>query len=110
MTGKAYDQIERIDKRRLRAMALTAQIMQIVGKYVPRDRERDCMRDLTYELQEAMEKHGAEIVSDFDRQQCGLSPRGPDGWTMEEIIALEKRHLELMFSPLPTIIMTAPRS
>lgn len=101
---KTIDQIQRIDKRRLRAMALTSQIRQIVGKYVDPDRERDCMRDLTYELQEAMEKIGAEIVSDFDRQQYGLSPRGPDGWTMEEVIELEKRRLELMYSPLPTVI------
>jgi hypothetical protein len=101
---KASDQIQRIDRRRMRAMALTAQIMQIVGKYVDRDRERDCMRDLSYELQEAMEKVGAEIVSDFDRQQYGLSPRGPDGWTMEEIIELEKRRLEMMYAPMPPMI------
>lgn len=102
----AADQIPRIDKRRMRAMAMTAQIMQIVGKYVDRDRERDCMRDLTYELQEAMEKVGAEVVSDFDRQQYGMSPRGPDGWTMEEIIELEKRRLEMMYAPMPTMIIS----
>jgi hypothetical protein len=101
---KAFDQIQRIDKRRMRAMALTSQIMQIVGKYVDSDSERDCMRDLSYEIQEAMEKAGAEIISDFDRQQCGLSPRGPDGWTMEEIIELEKRRLELMYAPVPPMI------
>lgn len=104
--SKAYDQIERIDKRRMRAMALTAQIMQIVSKYVPHDRERDLHRDLHYELQEAMEKVGAEIVSDFDRQQYGLSPRGPDGWTMEEIVELERRRLELMYAPMPPIFVT----
>ena len=46
-----------------------------------------------------------EIVSDFDRQQYGLTPRGPDGWTMEEIVELEKRRLELMFAPMPTHVM-----
>lgn len=102
---KALDQIQRIDKRRLRAMALAAQIMHIVGKYIPDDRERDAMRDLHYELQEALEKVGAEIVSDFDRQQYGLPPRGPDGWTMEEIVRLEERRLELMFAPMPPIVM-----
>lgn len=103
--SKTYDQIERIDKRRMRAMALTAQIMQIVGKYVPHDRERDLQRDLHYELQEAMEKVGAEIISDYDRQQYGLPARGPDGWTMEEIVALEKRRLEMMLAPMPPIIV-----
>lgn len=106
--SKAFDQIERIDRRRLRAMALTAQIMQIVGKYVPRDGERDCMRDLTYELQEVLSRAGAEIISDFDRQQYGMSPRGPDGWTMEEIIELEKRRLEVMYAPMPPMVI--PRS
>lgn len=102
---KTYDQMERIDKRRMRAMALTSQIMHIIGKYVPRDVERDAMRDLHYELQDALEKAGAEIISDYDRQQCGLSPRGPDGWTMEEIVALEKRRLELMYAPMPPVFI-----
>lgn len=103
---KATDQIQRVDKRRLRAMALTAQIMQIVSKYVPYDRERDLHRDLHYELQEALEKVGAEVVSDFDRQQYGLPPRGPDGWTMEEIIALEQRRMEIMLAPVPPLIIS----
>jgi hypothetical protein len=86
-------------------MSLMAQIMQIVGKYIPDDRERDLERDLYYELQEALEKAGAEIISDFDRQQYGLPPRGPDGWTMEEIVELEKRRLEMMFAPMPPMVM-----
>jgi len=103
---KAIDQIQRTDKRRLRAMDLTSQIMQIVGKYVPRDDERDLLRDLHYELLEAMEKVGAEVVSDFDRQQYGLSPRGPDGWTMEEIVELERRRLEAMYAVRPPMIIS----
>lgn len=102
---KAIDQIERVNKRRMRAMAITHQIMSIVGSYIPRDQERDLARDLQYELMEALERHGAEIVSDFDRQEYGLPPRGPDGWTMEEIVALEKRRLEVMLAPMPPIIV-----
>ena len=94
----------RTDRRRLRAMALTAQIMQIVGKYVERDRERDCMRELSCELQEALEKAGAEIVSDYVREAVGLPPRGPDGWTDEELVALEKRRLEMLLAPMPGFI------
>lgn len=100
------NQLQRIDKRRLRAMALTSQIMSIVSKYIPHDRERDPMRDLAYELQEAMEKNGAEIISDFDRQEWGLPPRGPDGWTIEEIMAMEKRRLEIMLAPMPPMIVS----
>lgn len=105
MTMATLDQLQRVDKRRLRAMALTAQILQIVGKYIPHNRDRDPMRDLTQELQDALEKAGAEIVSDFDRQQYGLSPRGPDGWTMEEIVESEKRRLDLMYAPMPPMIV-----
>jgi hypothetical protein len=103
-SGKPYDQIERINKRRMRAMSLTAQIMQLVGRYIPDDPERDLLKDLHYELLEALERHGAEIVSDFDRQEYGLPPRGPDGWTMEEIIALEQKRLEALTRPLQMII------
>ncbi len=104
--SKAIDQIQRVDKRRMRAMALTGHILQIVGRYIPHNSERDPMRDLAYELQEALEKVGAEVVSDFDRQQYGLPPRGPDGWTMDEIIALEQRRLEMMYAPMPPVIIS----
>ena len=67
--------------------------------------DRDLMRDLHYELLEAMERHGAEIVSDFDRQEFGLPPRGPDGWTMEEIVALEQRRMEMLTRPIPPMII-----
>lgn len=100
------DQLQHIDKRRLRAMALTAHILQIVGRYIPHNSERDPMRDLAYELQEALEKNGAEIISDFDRQEWGLPPRGPDGWTIEEIMAMEKRRLEYMLAPMPPMIVS----
>ena len=102
---KATDRIERINKRRMRAMSLTAQIMQLVSKHVPYDPDRDLMRDLHYELLEALERHGAEIVSDFDRQEFGLPPRGPDGWTMEEIIALEQRRMEMLTRPMAPMII-----
>jgi hypothetical protein len=31
---------------------------------------------------------------------CMVSPRGPDGWTQEEIIALEGKRLEALTRPL----------
>jgi hypothetical protein len=33
-------------------------------------------------------------------------PRGRDGWTMEEIIALEEKRLQLMLLPM---VMEAPK-
>lgn len=104
---KAFDVIERQDRRRLRAQALTHHIMSIVGKYVNEDRERDCMRDLHRELMETLYNKGVEIISDLDREAMGLPPRGPDGWTVDEIIALEKRRLELMYAPMPPMIIPA---
>jgi hypothetical protein len=91
---KAIDQAMRADKRRLRASAFTAQILHIVGKYVDNDDlRRDCMRDLSYELFEKAWEAGIEIITDEDRRLAGLSPRGPDGWTLEEIAILEQKRL-----------------
>lgn len=100
-----FDELQRVDKRRLRAMALTSEIMQIVGKHVPYDRERDILRDISRDLQRAMERVGAEVVTDFDRQQWGLPARGPDGWTIEEIMELEKRRHEITYAPMPPMII-----
>ena len=87
--------------RRIRAQSLVAQILQIVGKHMSdEDRRRKAMRDLTYELFEAMEKAGVQIVTDETRREAGLPPRGPEGWTIEELCALEERRLEALGAPI----------
>ena len=105
MGDKNYRSVIRTDRRRVRAMAFESAIMQIVSKYVPEDRERDCLRDLSRELFEKLDAEGAEIITDSMRDEIGLPPRGPDGWTQDELIALERRRLEVLMSPVPPMII-----
>lgn len=100
-------EIERIDRRHLRAQVLVAHILQIVGKHLSdEDYRRNAMREIAYDLQQLCEKEGVEILTDYMRTEMGLPPRGPDGWTVEEILALEQRRLELMRAP---VIISAPK-
>jgi hypothetical protein len=86
-------------------MAFEAEIMRIVAKYVPDDRERDCLRDLARELFDKLHAEGVEIITDATRAEAGLPPRGPDGWTQDELVALEHRRLEVMMAPMPQFQM-----
>lgn len=94
-------EMQRLDRRAMRAHALVAQIMHIVGKHFSReDDARKAQRDLSRELFDEFHEMGVEIISDYTRAEIGLPPRGPDGWTVEEIIELERRRLEVMRAPL----------
>lgn len=96
----------RIDRRRYRADVISANMMQIVSKHLGRmmpsgyaGASELIMSDIQSELSGLLRSHGAEIISDADRAAFGLPPRGPDGWTQEEIVALERRRLEVMSQP-----------
>jgi hypothetical protein len=53
----------------------------------------------------AREPRADAIRADDQRSLLKLPPRGPDGWTAEEILAWEKYRLETMFKP---VIMAMP--
>lgn len=97
----------RTDRRRLRAMALEHAILYIVGKHIrDEDRAHDCMRAISHELFDKLYAEGGEIITDTTRAEAGLPPRGPDGWTHEELINLERRRLEIMMAPIPPIFIS----
>jgi hypothetical protein len=98
----ATDQMLRIDLRRRRAEVLCHGVMQAIDPYLDRDASR---RDIYEALMKLFHQEGVEVLSDYDRQQYGLPPRGPDGWTVEEIVALEEKRLEMLRRPLT---MTVP--
>ena len=98
---KAFNQMLRIDLRRRRAESLVHGVMQALDAHIVPDARKDAY----YALLELFCRQGVEVLSDYDRQQCGLPPRGPAGWTVEEIIALEEKRLELLRRP---ITMTIP--
>lgn len=91
------NEIMRNDLRRMRVQPLVYAILEAVRPYLADSRdERYVHDDLAKLLQEA----GAEIITDQMRADLNLPPRGPDGWTNEEIIALERRRLEVMMAPM----------
>lgn len=98
---KASDDIMRQDRRRLRIQPLLHEILQIVGKHLSdEDYRRNAMRELHNELFDKLYEWGVEIVTDYTRAEMGLPPRGRDGWTTEELIALEQKRLEIMTRPM----------
>jgi hypothetical protein len=99
---KASDTM-RADLRSNRARSLTHLIFRIVRPHLRDDeegryyeREEQILSQIMRELHDL----GAEVVTDETRRVAGLSPRGSDGWTMEELIALEKRRIELLTAPI----------
>jgi hypothetical protein len=97
MATQARESIQRIDLRRLRAEALFHGILQHVRPYLRDDAD---LRKIHEGMLRELYDTGAEVVSDYDRDQLGLPPRGPDGWTDYEIAALEQLRLDAMTKPL----------
>lgn len=91
------------DLRRNRAMQFTAAVMNKVGPYI-RDETGHEMRDAHDALFELFFQEGVDVITDHDRAEAGLPPRGPDGRTVEEMVALEARRLEMLTRPLAVFV------
>jgi hypothetical protein len=93
-----------INKRSVRADQILALIMHIVHRHVdiPRDAERDLMRELSDQLW----ADGAQMITEGDRIAAGLSPRGIYGLTVDELCIIEARLTMSMMQPLVTILPT----
>lgn len=95
MTTATQDMM-RVDLRRRRADAVAHHIWQAIREHVDRERERDVFDA----LQDALMTIGVDMVTDYDRQQLGLPPRGPDGWTREELAAMERLRIDALLRPI----------
>lgn len=93
----ATETIGRVDLRRRRSEGLVHVIMQWLQPYLADDINYGRVAGELFNL---LRERGYEVLSDFDRQEIGLPPRGPDGWTVEEIIALEKARLDAITRPM----------
>lgn len=107
------------NRRHQRALSLTHEVMRVIGPYLDelddwRTREAHQAdedstarphREVMDKLLEILMATGIEIITDRDREQCGLPARGPDGWTLEELVALEKVRLDVMTRPPPMFIV-----
>lgn len=91
----------RLDLRKSRAMSLCASIMQEISPYINPDdynHAYDKLLGLLYD-------EGIEIITDYTRASAGLPKRLQDGWTLEEVQALEKKRLEIMLNPMAPIFI-----
>jgi hypothetical protein len=104
MKGTATDAMMRLDLRRRRAMGLTAAVLRELPDHCDPHRWKEDVHDA---LMRVFAGEGVEVLTDYDRTTLGLPPRGPDGWTPEELLALERRHLELLTRP-PEMIIPMP--
>ena len=98
----ATQEMMRIDLRRRRAEALVHTIMLAIRPHLSDD--RDSYRDAMETLWRLLRDNGYEVPSDYDRSAMGLPPRGPDGWTTDEIVALERARLEAIMKPISMTI------
>ena len=99
----------RPDVRYNRAMRLTAHLMHLLNPILDMaDPELDLPRRVSRIIQDEMMAEGVEVFTDYDRQEAGLPPRGLDGWTVEELLALEKMRLDALTRPMPHFIAKEP--
>lgn len=107
----ALDKMMFQNLRLQRAMGLAHEIDRGIQKAAPElfdgasSRER---KDIHYAILEALMSAGAELVTDHDRQEAGLPPRGPEGWTLEELHAFKRTMLDAMIAP-PQMIEIADK-
>jgi hypothetical protein len=96
------------DRQRNQTMAVAHFIMQAIGKHIPDD--GSSRKYAMYDLVEALDKAGVDIITAEHRANAGLLPRGPKGWTNHELQVLEAKRMEALLSPMPPFIVTTPRS
>lgn len=96
----------RVDLRRRRAESLAHTIFSQLQHYIPRANEREAFK----ELLAVLEQQGVEVLTDQLREDAGLPARGPDGWTVDELLELEKKRLELISRPLAPVTVFVERN
>ncbi len=106
---KASDRIAPRNMRLDRANQLVAIISDMAEDVLKRtDHPADFSRTLHTRLLDYLHDEGAEIITDRDRDAAGLAPRGLEGWTAEELRALELHRMEVMLRPMPPVLFVDP--
>lgn len=95
-----------VDRRRMRADAITAHIMHVIGKYLCDHGDENGHREASRALFDMLFQAGADIVTDLDRSNAGLPPRDHNGLTREELQIMEHKRIEAMLSPVPPMIVS----
>lgn len=95
-----------IDRRRMRADALTAHVMHAISGYLCRHGDEDGAREASRALFNMFYEAGADIVTDLDRAIAGLAPRDHNGLTREELQIMEAKRTEAMLRPMSPIALS----
>lgn len=93
-----------LNLRRRRAEALVANTMRVLDGIIPDGRKRDAY----YALLDSYIGAGVEVLTDQERADAGLQPRGELGWTPQELHALEAKRLEALMRPVAMFLPTPP--
>ena len=93
------------DRQRRQIDAIVHLVMEAVRKHIPD--EGNAHKHAVYDLRDALESAGIDIITNEEREKAGLPPRGPKGWTYEELKVLEVKRMEALLRPLPPMIFPA---
>lgn len=96
-----FDLMAPHDRRLHRAQVIAAQIMRLADPHLCEHGERNSHKAFYEELVKFLWNSGFEILTDADRADAGLPIRGRNGWTADELRALENARLDAMMRPMP---------
>ncbi|BCH59160.1 hypothetical protein RvVAR0630_17840 [Agrobacterium vitis] len=85
-----------INIRKRRANEITALFMRELLVFIAPKIQSEAY----YTINNILEAMGAELITDECRRQIGLPPRDQNGWTADELIALEHSRLMALIKPL----------
>lgn len=91
------DRLNFTDRRHARAAKLAGHLVKALDRLLHPDQFRYVSRALF----DALYLEGAEIITEYDRVQAGLSPRNDRGLTREELAVLDARLVHAMLTPMP---------
>jgi hypothetical protein len=93
--------MEQMNIRKVRARSFLSVMMDIIDRHLRHyTQNNDCIDKIYKDLREFLVQNGAEVVTDHLRSEIGLPARGPNGWTPDELFALEKARLEQILQPI----------
>jgi hypothetical protein len=96
---------KRLDRREMRAQQVVSLALMAAERTFPYDIiTRRQMKAFADELQKQFMENGVEVLTDWHRTQMDLPARGPDGWTMAEIIAMDDYLLKIHAQPLAYVV------
>ena len=94
----------RMNRARQIAFLVMGLLQPFFDEAAPYIETRKMRNDIFDKLLKELHDMGAYILTDEARAQCGLPGRNVEGWTAEELIALERKALEIMNRPIQAIV------